>query len=52
MAFFHSFLDLCLANVLCNWPSESEMFSFERSLPIIYSYSNILPGDVIGKEKI
>lgn len=51
MAFFHSFLDLCLANVLYNRPSESEMFS-ERSLPIIYSYSNMLPGGVIGKEKI
>ena len=52
MAFFHSFLDLCLANVLYNQPSESEMFSSERSLPIIYSYSNMLPGGVIGKEKI
>lgn len=52
MAFSHSFLDFCLANVLYNQPSGFEMFTSESSLPIIYSYSNMLSGGIIGMEKI
>ena len=33
-------------------PSGFEMFTSESSLPIIYSYSNMLPGGIIGMEKI